>query len=190
MKKSINLLAKRRLYEQGEKVFQGVRISIVVFGTVCMMGLIAAYLLKTEVTLKHKSLLDQKEKYLSELLGKKDIEKKVVFLNEKSAAIENILKKDVRFLDYYRFVEEHLPFSTPAAQIIQIGLDNKREVSFTLAYPTFNDFYVAMEAYENSEFLRNFENLTMNGYKISSEKQAGEEGEAFEIILNGTLKPL
>lgn len=184
MKKSINLLILRHSYEYREKVFSRIRIAIVAIGSLCVLSLVTIYSLKTNVNIQKQKLLSKKEEYLSELLTKKDIEKKVSFLDEKSTTLVNILNNDVDFLEYYHFLQSHLPLSTGSAQLSKMQFDNKRKVSFTLNFSRFNDFYQTLQDFEKDQFLDNFDAVSLGSFVISPETS----NESFKIVFNGSLK--
>lgn len=184
MKKSINLLIRRYSYEYREKVFSRIRIAIVVIGFLCVLSLVMIYSLKTNVNIQKQKLLSKKEEYLSELLTKKDIEKKVSLLDEKSTTLVNILNNDVDFLEYYHFLQSHLPLSTGSAQLSQMQFDNKRKVSFTLNFSRFNDFYQTLQDFEKDQFLDNFDSVSLGSFVVSPEVS----NESFKIVFNGSLK--
>lgn len=184
MKKSINLLIRRHSYEYREKVFSRMRIAIVAIGCLCVLSLVTIYSLKTNVNIQKQKLLSKKEEYLSELLTKKDIEKKVSLLDEKSATLVNILNNDVDFLEYYHFLQSHLPLSTGSAQLSQMQFDNKRKVSFTLNFSRFNDFYQTLQNFEKDQFLDNFDAVSLGSFVVSPEAS----NESFKIVFNGSLK--
>ena len=109
MSKYINLLLKGQTYRQQEKIFEKIRTASFVIGFICITSLAVVFLLKTVKEVERARLLSQKERLLSELLNKRDIEKKVIYFNDKSVEFENILAKDVNFLPYYRLLVNYLP---------------------------------------------------------------------------------
>lgn len=184
MKKSINLLIRRQTYEYKEQIFVRIRVGIVVIGIACVLSLIFVFSIKTAENIQKQKLLSKKEDYLTELLTKKDVEKKVSFFDKKSTEVVNVINKDVHFLEYYHFLQEHIPLSTPPAELSAVQFDNTRKVTFTLHFTRFDDFYQIIQNFENDQFLSNFESFNLSSFTVSSEKA----NESFEMVLNGTLK--
>ncbi len=184
MKKSINLLIRRKTYEYKEKIFIRIRIAIIVIGILCVSSLVFVFFIKTAQTIQKQRLLSKKESYLAELLTKKDIEKKVSFFDKKSTELVNIIDKDVHFLEYYHFLQSALLLLTPSVELSKIQFDKSRKVSFSLLFTRYDDFYQIIQNFEKDQFLSNFESFNLSSFTVASEKA----NEPFEIVLNGTLK--
>lgn len=187
MKRTINLLSRRRTYQYKEKIFGVLRTITILIGVLCVGALGVVFFLKTREQLYNKALLSRKEEYLTELLTKKDIEKKVVYFNEKSIAVDNLLKNDVRFLPYYRLLVSYLPQgASGSADLAEMQYDNKREASFTLNFPDSTDFYNVLDYFEEERFLSIFEKLTLKEFPVSDEPALG----GFQVVFNGRFKPI
>ena len=186
MKKSINLLIRRQTYEYKEKIFARIRVGVVIIGVICVSSLVFVFSIKTAENIQKQKLLSKKEDYLTELLTKKDIEKKVDFFDKKSTVLVSTIDKDMHFLEYYRFLQEQLPLSTPPAELSTIQFDSGRKVNFTLRFARYDDFHQILNNFEKNQFLRNFDTITLSAFTVSSEKT----NESFEIVFNGTLKDI
>ncbi|HLD26523.1 MAG TPA: hypothetical protein VJB63_01005 [Patescibacteria group bacterium] len=186
MKKSINLLIRRQTYEYKEKIFARIRVGVVIIGVICVSSLVFVFSIKTAENIQKQKLLSKKEDYLTELLTKKDIEKKVDFFDKKSTVLVSTIDKDMHFLEYYRFLQEQLPLSTPPAELSTIQFDSGRKVNFTLRFARYDDFHQILNNFEKNQFLRNFDTITLSAFTVSSEKA----NESFEIVFNGTLKDI
>lgn len=186
MSQAINLLRKRQLYKHKEKIFAIFRLMTVVFGGFCVGALVMMFYLKTNAQLKNKALLGKKEQYLTELLTKKDVEKQVLYFNDKSIAFDKILKEDVNFLPYYRLLSSRLPTATGAATLSDVTYNNKGEVSFALTFPDYNSFYNVLNDFQNQSFLNIFEKLSLGSFKVGNESGTTE----YKISLQGNLEPI
>ena len=185
MSKYINLLLKGQTYRQQEKIFEKIRTASFVIGFICITSLAVVFLLKTVKEVERARLLSQKERLLSELLNKRDIEKKVIYFNDKSVEFENILAKDVNFLPYYRLLVNYLPISTGSAEIESMKYENEKNVSFTLNFSDYDVFYDSLNNLEDLAFLKIFERLSLEEFSIT-----GESTNNYKVSFSGKFKPV
>lgn len=199
MKKHINLflVLKAKNYQKREKIFKIIKTFAVVIGVFIILSLAAVFFIKRQVSAEYKSLLAKKEEYLKELSSKQDLEKKVAYFNQKSSAFTSILNQDVNFLPYYNLLLSHMPIaiSSDSAALSQINFDNQKNIQFSL---NFNDPYVFLnnfEDFQNENFLKIFDELTLSEFTISegnkAKETASEDKNAnFSISFTGKLKPI
>lgn len=199
MKKHINLflVLKAKNYQKREKIFKIIKTFAVVIGVFIILSLAAVFFIKRQVSAEYKSLLAKKEEYLKALSSKQDLEKKVAYFNQKSSAFTSILNQDVNFLPYYNFLLSHMPIaiSSDSAALNQINFDNQKNIKFSL---NFNDPYVFLnnfEDFQNENFLKIFDELTLSEFTISegnkAKETASEDKNAnFSISFTGKLKPI
>lgn len=197
MKKHINLLLvlKKKNYQKREKIFKIIKIFTVIIGVFTILSLAAVFFIKRQVLEEYKTLLDKKEEYLKLLSSKQDLDKKVVYFNEKSSAFANILNQDVNFLPYYDLLLSHIPISSDSASLSQINFDNQKNIKFSL---NFTDTYVFLKNFENfknENFLKIFNELTLSAFTISEGDKTKEtvsenKSNKFSILFTGKLKPI
>lgn len=184
MNHSVNLLTKRQTYKHKERLFQIYRTLTVLLGGLCVGALVVVFYLKTASQLTNRSLLSKKEEYLTELLTKKGIEKKVVYFNEKSIVFDRLLKSDVNFLAYYRLLQSRLPLATESAALADVSYHNNGDVAFTLNFGNYTSFYNTINDLEAENFLHIFEQLTLDSVPTFE-----KEGAGYKVSFTGKLKP-
>ncbi len=185
MKKYINLLSKKKDYQKKEKFFNLFRKITTLLGIVTIFILLSLFVVYQKIKSQHQSLLSKKEDYLNQLILKKDVEKQIIYFNEKSSLFNNILKKDVNFLPYYRILKTYLPVSTESADISSIKYDNQKIVEFALSFSNYEDLYNSLSNLENEEFLNIFDDLTLQSINLSETKIKN-----YQLSLKGKFKTL
>lgn len=185
MKKYINLLTTKKDYKEKEQFFLILRkISFVlIFFTFIL--LITILLFQQKINSQYQKLLLEKENYLQQLLSKKEIEKKVIYINEKGVTFNKILKEDVDFLPYYQTLIDYFPASSQSATIKSISFNNKKEVKIVVNFINEQELYQFLDHLEEDKFLNLFSNLFLNSFNLSE-----KEKKFYQLILEGQFKPL
>lgn len=185
MRKRINLLYKKKDYQNIERIFINLRKFTFALGAVSILLLLIIFVLKTGAKSKYEEKLSTKQQHLTQLLAKKDIETKAIYFNEKSTVLKSYLKDDINFLPYYQQLQTYLPVSTDYTSIELINFDNERNVEIVLSFPNYDDFYQHLSRFENEQFLGIFENLMIDSFTLSEEKS-----QSYQLKLIGKFKPL
>jgi predicted RND superfamily exporter protein len=185
MKKHINLLIQRKDYKKKERFFYWFRKVTFALGFITILILLAILINNQKVKNQYASLLSKKEAILQELSRKKEIEKQVVYVNEKSNFLDKVLNEDVNFLPYYRALKAYLPISTSSADIGSIKYDKAKRVEFLLNFSNYNDLYDSLSNFESEEFLKLFEELTLNSVNLSETKAKN-----YQLSLKGKFKDI
>lgn len=185
MKKRINLLYKKKDYQNIERIFINLRRLTFALGAVSVLLLLIIFVLKTGAKSKHEEKLSIKQQYFTQLLAKKDIETKAIYFNEKSTVLKSYLKDDINFLPYYQQLQTYLPVSTDYTSIELINFDNERNAEIVLSFSNYDDFYQHLSRFENEQFLGIFENLMIDSFTLSEEKS-----QSYQLKLIGKFKPL
>lgn len=184
MKKHINLLKQKKDYLQKELLFKKFRYLVFGLSVLVILLLVIFFIFEINQNKRYLNLLNEKEMLLQSLLSKKEMEKNVLYFNQKIAAFAEIRQQDVNFFPYYQLLLTNFPFSTATATLTAFDLNNKREIKFTLNFSDFENFYQALEKLEDKKFLRLFERLTLQGISL-------KEGEAknYQLTLTGKFIP-
>lgn len=185
MSKQINLLSQKKDYQKKEKFFSLFRKITLLLGIFTMLSLFTIFFIHKKIKTQYQTSLSKKENGLNQLILKKDIEKQVVYFNEKSSFFNKILKEDVNFLPYYRILKTYLPVSTESADISSIKYDNRKTVEFALTFSNYEDLYNSISAFEDEKFLNLFDELTLNSINLSEIKTKN-----YQLSLKGKFKAL
>lgn len=185
MRKRINLLYKKKDYQNIERIFINLRRFTFALGAVSVLLLLIIFVLKTGAKSKYEEKLSTKQQHLTQLLAKKDIETKAIYFNEKSTVLKSYLKDDINFLPYYQKLQTYLPVSTDYTSIELINFDNERNAEIVLSFSNYDDFYRHLSRFENEQFLGIFENLMIDSFTLSEEKS-----QSYQLKLIGKFKPL
>jgi hypothetical protein len=185
MKKHINLLIQKNDYKKKETIFYRLRIITGVLAIISIISLFIIFFLQQQINSEYQKLLSKKEDYLRQITKKKEIEKQILYFNEKSNVFKQILKNDVNFLPYYRILRAYLLVSTESADINFIKYDNKKTVEFVLSFSNYIEMYNSLSNFEDKKFLTIFDNLILNSINFSEMKTKN-----YQLSLKGRLKQL
>jgi hypothetical protein len=185
MTKDINLLTKKKDYENKEKVFRFFRKISIISGFLIVALLLIIFLFQQKIKTQYQELLSKKEQKLNQLLQKKEIEKKMLYINEKSISFKKNLQEDVSFLPYYHILLGHFPISSESANIKLIVYNNKRDVELLLNFYNYQDLYQSLGRLEEEKFLNLFDHLSLNSFSLSEEKM-----KSYQLTLKGKFKPI
>jgi hypothetical protein len=185
MKKHINLLLKRPGFKKVEVFFDYFKIITVFIGFCSLASAFVLLLLIGSVKAEYNGLLNQKTQYLQDISQKQDIEKKALYINQKSSAVNTILKNDLNFLPYYTLLQQYLPLDSNSASIESIEYNNKREVQIVLAFSDYTEFYNSLSNLQNEQFLSIFEVLKLQSFSITEEKN-----NIYRLSLAGKFKAI
>lgn len=185
MKKYINLLTKKKDYQKKEKIFFLLRKISIFFSFLVLVLLLATFLFEQKLKNQYQQLLSKKETLLTQLLSKKELEKKVVYLNNKGAIFDKILTQDVNFLPYYKILVDYFPISSDSATIESVTFNNKKETELVLNFFNYQDLYDSLSHLEDEKFLSLFEELYLDWLNLTEEKTRN-----YQLTLKGKFKPI
>jgi hypothetical protein len=185
MKKHINLLLKRPGYKKIELFFDYFKIVTIFIGFCSFASAFVLFLVVNSARAEYNSLLVQKQQYLQDINQKQDIEKKALYINQKSSTVNTILKNDLNFLPYYTLLQQYLPLDSNAASIESIEYNNKREVEIILAFNNYAEFYNSLANLQDQKFLSIFESLKLESFTITEEKN-----NIYRLSLKGKFKQI
>jgi len=185
MKRYINLLTQRKDYQKKEKFFSRFRRMTTLLGVVTILFLIIVFAIEEKIKKEYQTLLAKKQDFLNQLISKKDVEKQIIYFNEKSNFFNKVLKEDINFLPYYRVLKTYLPVSTQSADISMIKYNNTKKVEFVLTFSNYQDLYNSLSNLENEKFLNLFDELTLNSINLSETKIRN-----YQLSFRGRFKPL
>lgn len=185
MKKYINLLSQKKDYQKKEKFFRLFRGTTTLLGIITILFLLTIFFIDEKIKKEHQTLLSKKKDFLNQLILKKDVEKQIIYFNEKSNFFNKILKEDINFLPYYRVLKTYLPVSTQSADISLIKYNNTKKVEFALAFSNYQDLYNSLSNLENEKFLNLFDDLTLNSINLSETKIKN-----YQLSFKGRFKTL
>lgn len=185
MKKHINLLTKKKDYQTKERFFYLLRKVAIISGFLIVVFLSIIFLFQQKIKGQYQRLLSKKQEKLKQLLAKKEREKKLVYINEKSLAFKRFLQEDMNFLPYYNALLNHFPISSESAKIKYINFNNQREVKLLISFYNYQDLYQSLGRLEDDKFLSLFDYLTLNSFSLSEEKM-----KTYQLTLKGKFNPI
>ncbi len=175
-KTSINLLTSRDDYLKIERSLQLVRTIVVVFSVIFVVSALIFIFIQYQQNRNLQDLIDQKKTLLSSLSTYKDQEAKVVFVAKKIKSYNQFILDDARFLPYYNLLNSALEntrgsvIASSTASLDSFAIDKDRVVSFTLRFGNVNDMVDSFKYIETEGFLKNFEQLSLNGLSLDSKQ--------------------
>lgn len=195
MKKTkINLLSSRDDYYKIEKSLQLVRSITVVYSVIFVIAALIFIFIQYQQSRNLQSLIDQKKTLLLSLNNYKDQEAKVVFIAKKVKSYNQFILDDARFLPYYNLLNSALQKTSESkgasssASLDSFAIDKDRVVSFTLLFGNVNDMVDSFRYIETEGFLKNFEQLTLNGLIVDSNQTASQTENS--LLFSGKFKPI
>lgn len=167
MKKRINLFSRKKRFD----VFATYAVKIRRFGTVAGILMFFGFIYviyNIYITQKAtQELTKQKQLYLSILLNEKDIEANIRYFKGKQTQLVTFEKDDAHFLPYYNLLVNVLDSSTESASLDNVTIDKGRATSFTVKFDSYDGMVSFLKYVESSNFLNNFESLTMSNLSLS-----------------------
>ncbi len=191
-RKGINFAKKIDKYYKKEKFFSLLRKISIFFSVFTSIVAFLVVFLNLHTAIRLRNLVLERKK-LVDLLLKKSLEnEKLLIVADKIRYARKLLKeKDVRFLTYYRKINEIVESitnesSSSAIKIQNFELDNKRNVSFELVTATSEDYIKALEFIDRDEFLDLFNELVLTSFGLTKGKVINE----YSLQFKGKFKEL
>ncbi|GEM_PF-1846836 len=203
MKKTkINLLTSRSDYLQLEKIARIFRQVVIGLTVLVALGVGGVVFYQFHQNNKLQNLLSQKQALLTTIGQQKTEEAKLIYIAKKTKLYDQFILDDARSLPYFELLKSALKISTgsassasSSASLSSFAIDKTRISSFTLSFPSVNSMIDSFAYIESSEFLQNFDSLSLSGLSISSSQaQSGisssnqTTGNSLSFI--GKFKPL
>lgn len=177
MKKTkINLLTSRDDYFKIEKSLQLVRSIVAVYSVIFVVAALIFIFVQYKQSKNLQDLIDQKRILLSSISNYKDKEAKLVFVAKKVKSYNRFILDDARFLPYYNLLNSALKNTSGSTQasssasLVSFAIDKNRVFSFTLIFGSVNEMVDSFKYIESEDFLKNFEQLSLNGLTVGSNK--------------------
>lgn len=172
MKNRINLLSKQEKYLKLARLFESLRIGIMVLG----LAIFTLDIIFFGFLIRQKRQLDllstEKKKILDFLLANKEAEAKFVYFRNKENQISALLKNDVQFYPYYNVLNTSLSSASPSGRLESLIIDKNKEVEFSVGFNDIASLTSFFKFAESESFLSNFAKLNLNGFNIG--KQGGK----------------
>lgn len=185
MKKKINLLSKQKKYIKLEKVFQVLRVCVLVSGIIVFLLDIIFFSLLLQQKQQLDSLTAEKNKLLEFMVANRKEETSFAYFRNKQKQIASYLKNDVNFFPYYNLLNESLKSSSPEAALDSVVIDKTKDVDFTVVFADFTSLLSFFKFAESDSFLKNFTNLNLKGFDIRT-----KENKNYKLSFKGSFKDI
>lgn len=189
MKKSrINLLLTKENYQKYEEYFKYLKIGF--FILIFLYFIIFFYfLINLKIKSDQENYLNLKKNSLLNLLqGKIDDEAKINLITKKYQALENFLKDDAFSSYYYKILKSSLNQSSQSAILKTFDIDKQRNVNFSVIFYDFADLKRFFQYFEDKNFTKNFEQLTLKNFNIIGALDNQQEN--YQLDFKGKFYPL
>ncbi len=185
MKKRVNLLLKKRSYQNLERILKGVKGLSLILVIFTFISLFVLLLLKNIEKQHYQKLQTQKESLLESILKRKNTEQQALYFNQKSSLINLYLQNDVNFLAYYKELQNYLPLASTSASIDKIDYDSKHNFKMVIKIDNYSTFYNYLTYIQNPQFLNIFETLKLDSFTINEAHTNN-----YNLSLSGRFKPI
>ena len=191
-RKGINFAYRLDKYYKKEKLFALLRkISILMTFLVTLVTIIVIFL-NIKTSIQTKELTFEKRKILQLFLEHSTETEKIFTLLDKMKFTQKVLNtKDVRFLIYYKAVDDIIKeiskeSSHSAIQIKNFSLDKNRKVDFEITTEDLQEYLKLLDSIDKQKFLNLFEELTLTNFNINNEISSN----VYTLKFRGKFKPL
>lgn len=195
MKKTkINLLSNRDDYFKIERSLQLIRSIAVVYSVIFVIAALIFIFIQYQQNRDLQNLSDQKKTLLISLSNYKDQEAKVVIVAKKIKSYNQFILDDARFLPYYNLLNSALENSnlsktaSSTASLDSFAIDKNRVFSFTLLFGSVNEMIDSFRYIETEGFLKNFDQLTLNGLTVDSSQTTNQTDNS--LVFSGKFKQI
>lgn len=185
MKKKINLLSKQKKYIKLERVFQVLRICILVSGITVFLLDIIFFSLLLQQKKQLDSLTSDKNKLLEFLVANRKEETSFAYFRNKQKQIATYLKNDVNFFPYYNLLNDSLKSSSPEAQLDAVVIDKTKDVDFVVVFADFTSLLSFFKFAESDSFLKNFTNLNLKRFDLGN-----KDNKNYKLSFKGVFKDI
>ena len=182
----INLVTKQKKYLRFEKIFETIRVVLIVATGIFFVSAIISFYFLFVKNQQLEQLMAEKKTLLQYLNVNKEVEAEFIYFRNKQKQLISIINEDVNFFPYYHLITESLKSASPEPKLDTIVISKNREINFTLSFDDSNSMIIFLKTVESDTFLKNFSQLRISQLNIEQKKEA----KSFQLNLIGKLNPV
>lgn len=184
MSKTINLIKAGKRYQQYEKYFHYLRLTVVIFGIAFIVMNIIFLGITYYKNHELNSLISRVKENNAYLQQNQETEAQFVYFGNKLLEVSRILKDDVNFEPYYNLLTQSLKTSSQEARFESVEIDKNKQVEFSVALADYKALLSFFKFAESDSFLKYFNDITLTNFDLTEQKKS------YKLTFKGKFKDI
>lgn len=186
-KNGINLLINREDYQKYENLFERFKLSAAILTVILAIIFVFSYISIKNKFNKYENMNLQKKTYLQLLGERREDEAKINYIEKKYKDFKKFLKDDASSVTYYEILSDSIKSSSESAKLKSLQVDKTRNTSFIITFSVFEKMMSFLKFSESSQFLNNFESISLKNLVIAGSNKLDEN---YELSFVGKFVPI